>query len=136
MSLQTNPELFWLTLVTLATGLMWVPHILQLIAQEGLFQAIYDPSREMPHKVIWAQRARRAHENAVENLAIFAPLVILVAVAGSGTEQTALAAMIFFFARVGHFLAYAMAIPFARVLSFAIGWGCQMIFAFNLLGWM
>ena len=86
MSLQENPELYWLALSAVAVGLMWLPHILQLIIQEGLFQAVYDPAREAPHKAAWAQRARRAHWNAVENIAVFAPLAFLVAATGSGAR--------------------------------------------------
>lgn len=134
MSLITHSELYWLALVTVATSLMWVPHILQLIAQEGLFQAVYDPSREIPHKAAWAQRARRAHWNAVENLAVFAPLAILVAMTGSGTATTAATAAVFFFARIGHFIVYTLAVPVARVLLFAVGWACQMALALTLFG--
>lgn len=134
MSLQNNPELYWLALVTLATGVLWVPHILQLIVQEGFFKALYDPSREAEHSAVWAQRARRAHGNAIENLAVFAPLAILIALTGTGSEATATAAMVFFFARVGHFVVYALAIPVARVALFLLGWACQMVLAFALLG--
>ena len=134
MSLQNNPELYWLALVTLATAVMWVPHILQLIVQEGLFKAVYDPSREVQHSAVWAQRARRAHANAVENLCVFAPLALLLAVTGTGTAATATAAMIFFFARIGHFVVYALAVPVARVVLFLVGWACQMVLAFTALG--
>lgn len=136
MSLDQTPELYWLTLTALATGLMWTPHILQLIVQEGLLAAIYDPTRETPHHARWAQRARRAHWNAVENLAVFAPLAILVAATGAGDQTTAAASAVFFIARLGHFVAYALAIPVARVALFAVGWACQMALAFRLLGWL
>jgi len=134
MSLQNNPELYWLALVTLATALMWVPHILQIIVQEGLFKAVYDPSRATQHTAVWAQRARRAHWNAIENLAIFAPLAILLVMTETGTAATATAAMVFFFARVAHFVVYALAIPVLRVTLFLVGWACQMVLAFTALG--
>lgn len=136
MSLSQTPELFWLAMTATATGLMWAPHILQLIFQEGLLAAVYDPAREIPHRAAWARRAQRAHSNAVENLAVFAPLVLLRAVTGSGDSATAVATALFFFARLGHFLAYSLAIPVARVLLFLIGWACQMTLAFALFGWL
>lgn len=136
MFLHTNPELFWLLLSVLATALMWIPHILQLIFQEGLFPAIYDPARETEHKARWAQRARRAHMNAIENLVIFAPLVLIINQTGMATELTAVSAMIFFFARIGHFLAYSFAIPIVRVLFFLLGWACQIVLGCRLLGWL
>jgi len=134
MIISEHPELYWLTLSAIATGLMWVPHILQLMSQEGVVRAVYDPAREAPHDAKWAQRARRAHGNAIENLAIFAPLAILVAISDSGTSFTAIAAAVFFFARLGHFVAYALAIPVIRVLLFCIGWACQMVLGLSLLG--
>ena len=126
-------ELQWLVLVATATALMWIPHILQLIVQEGLWRAVRDPAREVAHKAPWAQRARRAHANAVENLAIFAPLALLVAATGSATSATALAAAVFFWARLGHFAAYVFAVPFARVVLFLVGWACQLVLAAALI---
>lgn len=134
MTLDTNPELYWLTLSALAVGLLWVPHILQLIVQEGLFRAVYDPAREVPHKAAWAQRARRAHANAVENIAVFAPLAVLVAMTGTGSGLTAGAAMVFFYARLGHYIAYALAIPVMRVVLFLVGSVCQLILGLAVLG--
>lgn len=134
MTFEQNPELFWLAIVTTATGLMWMPHILQLIVQEGLFRAVYDPARDIPHKAVWAQRARRAHGNAVENLAAFAPLAILVAATGAGSALTTGAAAVFVAARLGHFVVYTLGIPILRVLLFLVGWACQMILALRVFG--
>jgi uncharacterized MAPEG superfamily protein len=123
---STSPEIHWLVLVATATALMWIPHILQLIFQEGLWRALRDPTREIAHRALWAQRARRAHANAIENLAIFAPLALVVAATGSSTPTTAAAATVFFWARIGHFAAYVFAVPYARVILFLVGWTCQL----------
>lgn len=128
-----QPEVFWLAFSIIAVALMWVPHILQLIFQEGLFKAVWDPNREVPHKAAWAQRARRAHGNAVENIAVFAPLTLLVVLCGSTTELTAAAAAVFFFSRLGHFLAYTFAIPVVRVTLFLIAWAAIVTMAAALL---
>jgi hypothetical protein len=63
MTMPTPPtdELYWLTLSCLLTGLLWVPYILQLIAQLGPVQAIWDPTGAHPHDADWALRAKRAH---------------------------------------------------------------------------
>lgn len=110
---------------------MWLPHILQLIVQEGPIAAIWDPLRAVPHKAAWAQRARRAHGNAVENIALFAPLALIALLTGKSAET---ASAVFFFARLGQFIAYALAIPVARVVCFLIGWGATMVLAADLLG--
>lgn len=127
-----QPEIFWLTLSVIAVALMWLPHILQMIVQEGLIAAVWDPTRETPHKATWAQRARRAHGNAVENIAVFAPLVLLVVLSDHATGTTAIAAAVYFFARLVHFVVYALAVPVVRVLAFLTGWGATMVQAFAL----
>lgn len=131
-SMQT-PEAFWLFLSTLAVGLMWLPHILQLILQEGLVAAVWDPTRETPHKAAWAQRARRAHGNAVENIAVFAPLMLLVLATGATSQATATAAVIFFLARLAHFVSYTFAIPAVRVIAFLVGWAAMITVALALV---
>ena len=129
-----TPEIYWLTLTVLLTALLWVPYILQLIVQLGPVQAVWDPTGAHPHDAPWALRAKRAHYNAVENLAVFAPLVILAVLLEQTTATTATAAMIYFFARVGHFAVYVFAVPVVRTLAFITGFVCQMVFATAILG--
>lgn len=128
------PELYWLTLTCLMTGLLWVPYILQLIVQLGPVQAIWDPTGAHPHDADWALRAKRAHYNAVENLAVFAPLAVAVALTGRGTALTATAATAYFFLRLAHYLIHTAAIPVARTVVFLGGWACQMVLGLALLG--
>jgi len=71
-------ELFWLTLTVILTGVMWIPYIIDRIMVRGLMGAMANPSRtDKPHSP-WASRMLFAHENAAENLAIFAPLVLVL----------------------------------------------------------
>lgn len=128
-----TPELIWLLIAVAATGLMWVPHILQLMAQEGIFAAIYDPSREIDHEAAWARRARRAHGNAVENLVLFAPLVWLLIQTDATTEVTAMACAIFVAARLVHFIAYCFAVPVVRVLAFVVSWFALVVLAARVI---
>lgn len=132
-NLQT-PEIYWLTLTILLTALLWVPYILQLIVQLGPVQAIWDPTGAHPHDAPWALRAKRAHYNAVENLAVFAPLVILAVLLEQTTAATAAAAMIYFFVRAGHFVIHVFAVPVVRTLAFIAGFACQMVFASAVIG--
>jgi len=134
MILSQTPELYWLTLTLILTGLLWSPYIVQLIIQLGPVKAIWDPTGAHPHDADWALRARRAHYNAVENLAVFAPLVILVYLLKLGDGLTAAATMVYFFARIAHYLIYVAAIPVIRTVVFLIGFGCQAVLAMRLLG--
>ena len=66
-------------------------------------------------------RARQAHANAVENLAVFAPLVLIVSVIGLSTSVTTAAAWTYVVARLVHYVIYAAGIPFVRTLAFLVG---------------
>ncbi|MCZ8098063.1 MAG: MAPEG family protein [Burkholderiales bacterium] len=67
-------------------------------------------------------------------IAVFAPLVLLALMTGRTGQATAVAASVFFFARLGHFFSYTMAIPAARVILFLVGWGATMVIALSLFG--
>ena len=136
MATPLSPELYWLTATALLTAILWVPYIVQLIAQMGVMTATMDPYHETPHEARWAQRAKRAHANAVENLAVLAPLAIAVHVTGAGTPLTAAACATYFAARVVHYFVYVLAIPLLRTISFTVGLACQVILAARLLGWI
>ncbi len=132
--LLQSPELFWLVLSVLISALYWVPYILNEIVRAGLFGAMASKQPWSIELAGWAQRARRAHANQVENLVIFAPLAMLVPLLGLSSEATALAAMIFFVARLAHFVVYTLGVPVLRTLTFFIGVGCQVYLAIVLLG--
>lgn len=129
-----TPDLYWLTLTALATALMWVPYILDRIMVRGMLPAMGNPSPDDKPQSPWAQRAMRAHDNSVANLAILAALVIAAHLAGAANETTAAAAMIFFFTRIAYYLIYIAGIPVLRTLAFAAGWLCQVVIALAILG--
>jgi len=75
-----------------------------------------------------------AHYNAVENLVVFGVLVLVAQAVGVNNEATALAGVIFFWARVVHFVAHTFRIPWIRTLAFVVGFGCQITLAWQILG--
>ncbi len=129
-------ELYWLTLTIIMTAILWVPYVLNRLVVRGLFGALKlsDPT-STPHSE-WAERGIRAHKNAVENLVIFAPLVVIAHLTGVSTILTIWAAQIFFFARLTHYLITVAGIPVLRTLAFATGFMCQLTFAGAVLGWI
>ena len=134
MLLEKTPELTWLAYTIALTGLLWVPYILQLIVQLGPIKAVWDPEGTHPHNKEWALRAKRAHYNAVENLVIFAPLVILVVGLGAQSRTTVIACMVYFIARAAHYVIHVLAIPVLRTIAFSIGVGCQAVLLFHIIG--
>ena len=125
-------ELTYLVYVVVFTMLMWVPYILNLIMVRGLSNAVGYPSDPKP-MALWAQRLKAAHYNAIENLVIFAPLILTAHVVGANGVATATCAMVYFAARVVHAIAYTFAIPWIRTLSFAVGVGANLCIAAQLL---
>ncbi len=76
---------------------------------------------------------KKAHSNAIENLVVFATLVLIVQLMGANNEITAMACMIYFWARLGHFLVYTFKIPWLRTLAFVTGFACQIALALQVL---
>jgi uncharacterized MAPEG superfamily protein len=125
-------ELLYLVLVTALTGLIWVPYILDRIAVWGLTEAVGYPANPKPQSA-WAQRMMKAHDNAVENLVVFAALVLAAHAAGVSNAATATACVVYFWARVVHLGAYTFALPWVRTLAFAVGFFAQATLAWQLL---
>lgn len=127
-------ELYWLTVTTLMTALMWLPYIVNRMIEQGIGNAIWDPQGETKTQTLWADRMARAHLNAVENLIIFAPLVLTLHLTQLNNELTAFACMLYFFSRLTHYVVFSFGIPVIRVLSFMVSVVAQLILAFTLLG--
>ena len=125
-------ELFYLTCVTAFTGLLWVPYILDRVLVRGLMDAVGYPEAPKPQSP-WAQRLMKAHANAVENLVVFAPLVLLAHALGVTGAVIATSAAVYFWARVAHAASYTVAIPWVRTLSFTVGFLSQACIAWQLL---
>ncbi|MDQ6679984.1 MAG: MAPEG family protein [Pseudomonadota bacterium] len=125
-------EILYLSLVAALTGLLWLPYVLDRIAKWGLTDTVGYPANPKPQSP-WAQRLMKAHANAVENLVVFAALVLATQAAGISNAATAAAAVVYFWARVVHVLAYAFAVPWVRTLAFAVGFFAQATLAWQLL---
>ena len=129
-------ELYWLTLTALMTALFWVPYVLNRIAATGLGGALAGGAPDSAKLADWAQRAIRAHSNAIENLAIFAPIVLTAHVLGVSNAVTKAAVVVYFVARFAHYIVYAAGIPAARTLTFTAGWLAQIAIIASILHWI
>jgi uncharacterized MAPEG superfamily protein len=128
-------ELTWLALTAILTGLLWIPYILDRIKVRGLMGAMANPSRNDKAQAPWAQRLYFAHTNAVDNLVVFAALVLVLDASGRTTTTTAIACAVYFWARLAHAIIYTLGITVARTVAFAIGFAAQVVLAlaiFNL----
>jgi uncharacterized MAPEG superfamily protein len=122
-------ELFWLTLTVIFTGLVWIPYIINRCQVRGLSGAMANPSRNDKPHAEWATRLMFAHDNAVENLIIFAPLDLSLAQLDYSTNWTVYACAVYFWARVAHVIVYSMGLPVFRTLAFTVGFFAQVVLA-------
>ena len=117
------------------TAIMWMPYALNRIVVGGLMDAVGYPENSLPLSP-WAERMKKAHSNAIENLVVFAALVLVVHLSGKSNDMTAIACMVYFWARVAHFVVYTLKIPLVRTLAFAVGFACQLVLGLTALGMM
>lgn len=81
----------------------------------------------------WAGRAKRAHLNMIENMVLFAALVLIAAAAGKASAMTAMGAMIFFWARVAYAVIYVAGIAWLRTFAWFVSVIGMAIIAWELL---
>jgi uncharacterized MAPEG superfamily protein len=129
-------ELYWLTLTALMTALLWVPYVLNRMVVSGLGGTLAGTSPKSEAHSEWANRAIKAHSNAVENLVIFATVVLTAHVLNVSNGATKAAVVVYFFARLVHFVVYSAAIPAARTLAFTAGWLAQIAIIASILRWI
>ncbi len=125
-------ELMSLTWVTALTALIWMPYVANIIMVRGLIDAVGYPENPKP-PAPWATRMKAAHYNAVENLVVFAALVLTLNIATVSNETTVLACQLYFWARLVHYVVYAAGIPWVRTLSYAASWLCIVALILQLL---
>ena len=126
-----TPELTSLTWVAALSAIMWIPYILNAIMVRGLVDAVGYPEDPKP-LAPWAQRMKKAHYNAVENLVMFAALVLILNAVGISNETTVMACNVYFWARLVHYLVYSAGIPWLRTLSFTVAWLCVVALLLQL----
>ena len=115
-------DLTYLALTALLTGSLWIPYVVAQVKSNGFLKAenYVDPTpRPVP---LWGKRADRTYLNAVEVLAPFAVLVILVHLTGKANAMTAFWALSFFWLRVAHAIVYLVGVPFVRTIVFVLGY--------------
>jgi len=129
-------ELFWLTLTVILTGLLWVPYIINRSQIRGLSGAMANPTRNDKPHAPWATRLMFAHDNAVENLVVFAPLILILNAIDYSTKWTVLASAVYFWARLAHVIVYTLGLPVFRTLTFTVGFLAQAVLAIAVFGWL
>ena len=109
-----------------------------LIAATGANQQVGLPKlagnrEDVPTYIGWAGRAKRAHLNMIENLVLFAALVLIAAAAGKANAMTAIGAMVFFWGRLAYAVIYLAGIAWLRTAAWFVSVIGMALIAIELL---
>src|SRR5437867_9682856 len=125
-------DLIMLTASAVLTGALVLPYGLAMWALwpvgEGLGNR--EPQPPLPP---WAERARRAQRNMLENFPHFAALVLVVNAAGLANHQTGLGATMFFWARLVHAVVYITGMWWLRAPAYFAGVAGECLILLRLL---
>ena len=127
-------EVFWLVCTVVLTGILWIPYVLDRCKVRGLMGAMDNPKPNDIPQSPWAMRLYFAHTNAVENLVVFAPLVLILDSLQISTQTTAIACAVYFWARVAHVVVYTMGLRVFRTLAFTVGFLAQAVLVLAIFG--
>ena len=124
----------WLVATLLWTAVLWLPYLVERILGDGMWPALDNPKDEPRKPADWARRAAAAHRNALENVPLFAGVVLAAAALDQAdAPMILLGAQVFFVSRVLYTFIYIAGIPVARTLAFATGWAAMVAMAVSLL---
>jgi len=132
MSPDLHSLLFYLLLSVILCFVQMLVAATGANTQVGL-PALAGNREGLAEMVGWAGRARRAHLNMIENLVLFAALVLITAISGKANATTAMGAMIFFWARLAYAVIYLIGIPWLRTLAWFVSVIGMVMIAWVLL---
>jgi len=114
-----STELTMLVLSAILCVLLVLPYTQAVIMKYGVGAAAGN-REDLPTLTGWVGRAKRTHENMVENLVPFAALVLAAQAAGKTGALTAIGAQLFFWCRLVHAGVYIAGIPYVRTLLWLV----------------
>ncbi|WP_158554656.1 MAPEG family protein [Methylovirgula sp. 4M-Z18] len=114
-----TPDLMYLVWSAALTVAMVLVAVFAAMMQVGL-PALAGNRDDMPPLTGFAGRAERLHLNMLQNLPLFAILVLAAAVTNRADGVTALGASLFFWARVVHGVFYLIGVPWLRTMAWCV----------------
>ena len=135
MSQTLSAEIYWLVWNIVLTAAMVIPYAVYRTKRlGGIFQVLRNPlPGDTPFDDAWAHRAYRAHMNAFEGIALFAPAAIAVHISGSGNEITAMASAVYFWARLIYAPLYYFDVAYFKTTVWFIGLIATLTLCYQLL---
>ena len=99
--------------------LQWVPYMLGRTSGWGL-PVLVGNRDNTPPDAPWVARAVRAQANMLENLPVFAVLVLVAHIVVPGNATVVLGTELFFWARLAYAAIYIAGIPWLRTLAWLV----------------
>lgn len=128
-------ELFYLYLTSILLAVLWIPYIVGQVATNGMLRPEeYRTLRDPDAAPDWMRRANRAHVNLVEQFGPFAGLVLVAHLTEATNATTALAASVFFWARIAHAIVMIAGWGFAmiRTVIFTVAFLALLVLAWQI----
>jgi uncharacterized MAPEG superfamily protein len=124
-----KPELALLVWAVLLTFVQMLVAVMGATLQVGL-PTLAGNREALAPCTGWAGRATRAHHNMLENLVLFAALVLVAVAAARTNGTTLLGAQLFFWARLAYALVYLAGIAWLRTAVWLVSViGLALIFS-------
>ena len=120
-----------LTLLVWSVGLTFVQMLVYTVGAAHLFglPKLAGNREDLPSAAGWVGRAGRAHRNMLENLVLFAILVLVAEITEKNDAMTGLGSQLFFWGRLAYAIIYVAGIAWARTTVWVISTvGLVMIF--------
>lgn len=114
-----RPELYLLVWSAVLAFVQMLVAVVGAFMQVGL-PALAGNREGLPEFKGWTGRAQRAHRNMLENLVLFAILVIVAVLANKTNSTTLLGAQLFFWARLVYAPVYVAGIPWVRTAVWTV----------------
>src|SRR6184192_2137565 len=125
-------DLVMLTASAVLTGALVLPYGLAMWTLWPVREVL--GNRETPPPLPpWAERARRAQRNILENFPHFASLVLVVNAAGLANDQTGLAATMFFWAQLEDAVVYITGMWWLPAAAYFAGVAGERLILLRLL---
>lgn len=118
-----SSELSILALVGLLTLVQILVHVLAATPPLGL-PYLVSPRDQARDLTGIPGRFKRAADNAVTALALFAPAVLILQAKGALTPHTLLAAQLFLIGRLAYAVLYPLGTPWLRTLVWLVAFAC------------
>ncbi|MEN3974192.1 MAPEG family protein [Emcibacter sp. SYSU 3D8] len=129
---ETSAELTILVWSVILTFVLILVPATQSVLVNGM-KVMTGPRDNLPEPGVVNKRLRRLAANMIENLVLFAPLVLAAAAAGISNQWTVLGCQLFLGARLIHALVYAFGIPWIRPIFWAVAVAGMGMIAWQVL---